>query len=126
MHALSTISKKTRNRKRNKAKMKKRMEEQRMEEPNGRGPFLHMLVREGPRLWGGYSDVGQSVKMVFLEHLMEEQMMKLVGVELGRSRDREGWLIQVCDQAGAVITVGIGAGDRPAPRPRFCSRIVVS
>ena len=37
--------------------------------------------------------------------------MKLVGVELWRSSDGEGWLIQVWDQAGAVVTVGIGAGE---------------
>ena len=82
-----------------------------MEELKGCGPFLHLLVRKGARLWGGHSDVGQGGKMVFLEKLMEEQMMKLVGVELWRSSDGEGWLIQVWDQAGAVVTVGIGAGE---------------
>ena len=51
-------------------------------------------------------------KLVFLQVLVNEQKLKRVMVEVRRcGGGLVKWMIQVCDQAGAVVTVGIGAGE---------------
>ena len=69
--------------------------------------MLERLLREGGDL------LGAGGKEVFLQQLVEEQKMKQVMLEVGRSGDRVEWLAQVCNTStGTIVTVSLGAGEK--------------